>query len=378
MANIVISAFSNCSFTEEKYTDCFTEQFINALSAFDNKILYIQCNGLIEYHTNKLYKRYIWVKDKIKKFSPDLFITYNNVLPGQDIPKIVDCPILLYPCNLNIFWNQREQVKDYLDQYYFLCNSEIQVHDCKRMYKVGDEKIVKFGHATEIVPQNIVQNIPISFVGSIGFFSSNFLINYLRKFNEPAPFESKNKRKKMFFKAFDNFCDHTNVDINFNMYGVNRKQLSRDCIMAITCKKRVEVLSSVTDLGLKIFGFPDQWAEIFKYNYQLFRAFDYRPSITYAQNSLTYNRSKISLNLPHGNSGDGLSWRVCDILASNSVLLSPPKKDLLDLMKGYTTLPTYTSPAEARELSIKLLKDKKWRKALCEASQQIYRRYYWP
>ncbi|GAB7269608.1 hypothetical protein DZS_10010 [Dickeya ananatis] len=65
------------------------------------------------------------------------------------------------------------------------------------------------------------------------------------------------------------------------------------------------------------------------------------------------------------------SWRVCDILASNAVLLSCPQPDLLKLSKGYVDLPTYESPAEARDLATKLLNDPVWRKDLALGSQQM-------
>ena len=97
------------------------------------------------------------------------------------------------------------------------------------------------------------------------------------------------------------------------------------------------------------------------YNYELFRRFDFSMSVSLAHATRNYNRSKISLNLPHAHAREGFSWRVCDILASNVVLLSNRQPDLLQLCKGKVDLPTYESKAEARDIAKALLADPVWR-----------------
>ena len=143
-------------------------------------------------------------------------------------------------------------------------------------------------------------------------------------------------------------------------------------ILNTICLKRFSILRELKDLGIRIFSYPQGMADILTYDINLFKSFDFNPSVTLEDNTYTYNRSKISLNLPHATTQNGFSWRVCEIMASNAVLLSDYRADLDRLMKPYfKDFPMYNNAQEARELANKILKDDGYRKALVEASNKM-------
>ena len=266
-----------------------------------------------------------------------------------------------------------------LDRYYFLSVSEKLTDDIKKDIHPCAHRIIPFGHVTDMQKLDIAQDIAISFVGSIANYSPSSIMfwhNLVK--NDSIDAAQKEVIKDNYYKALDEFSSNTGGDMGFdiNRYINHRLHLTKDelnqeTIFLLTCRERIKTLSELSQFGLRIFGFPNQWPQAFQFDYSLFRCFTFIPSVTYEQNQITYNRSKISLNLFHANHTDGFSWRVCDILASNAVLLSNKKKDLERLLEGYLPLPMYETSAEARDIATRLINDDVWRKELSLSCQQM-------
>jgi len=88
---------------------------------------------------------------------------------------------------------------------------------------------------------------------------------------------------------------------------------------------------------------------------ELVFAFDYTPVTSIKLTEKLLNSSKIGINLYHAQAVTGFSWRVADIMASNSCLISPNKQDLQKL-NPYMKIPTFETPEEAREICKKTSK----------------------
>lgn len=381
MARILLSAFSNVTWTKEKYHDSFVEGFSNALKRCGNEILRIRVNDFMvtysltdlrpDIDTHKILK-------KIKDFDPDLIIVFNNTFIDDRIVDETNCPIICFASDSPSFFTSQNLFKKYLDRYYFLNSSNDTIKSIPKWFDfISKDRLFLFGHATDLRTKDIKQDINLSFVGSIPNYSYKLTQYFMGLESMGDNLESKvnpNKIKDDFFEALDKFRENTLSDFDYCFPSADEelcKNLPSQVILMLTCKARLEVLSNLTDLGLKTFGFPYSWGQIIQYNYELFRCYDYSLSVSLEHSEKNYNRSKISLNLPHGHAHEGFSWRVCDILASNAVLLSNKQPDLVNMTKGYLDLPMYESPAEARELAIKLLKDDIWRKELSRASQKM-------
>lgn len=378
MAKIFLSARAPVANVKEKGKDSFLEGFINSLVRTGNDVMYIEVNRIITSFNDTTIKEDIdsnAVLEKIIEFNPDLILSFNNlILMTTDLLEKTDCPILVYPADVTPFWADKHLISKYKDRYYFLDATQKITEAIKKEFEVGDDRIIPFGHVSDLRAKDIEQDIDISFVGNIGNYS-HIIVNYMKSIGvKKIDADEKNKIKDDFFHELDRWKKNTAEPFNFDFpladYDMSKTAPSA-LILMLTCEKRFKILSNLTDLGLRVFGHFPALSESIPYDYNIMRCFDYHKNVGLEDSTYNYNRSKVSLNMPHGQTTDGFSWRVCDILASNAVLLSNRKQDLVDLMKGYADLPMYESPAEARELAIKLIKDDIWRKELSLASQQM-------
>ncbi len=378
MANIIICSSSNIIWTKRKQADPFIEGMINSLSRAGNNILNIITNdlnvrGVSFVHESKLLS-------KLKLFKPDLIITFNNVLPYKEILDDLDCPVACFAADTCAFFSNQDLIKKHADRYdFFNFSNDTIIPFYKWFPFINKNRVHLFGHVTDLRAESIIQDINVSFIGSIATWNKDFT-NYFKslyQYNLTHSDEKTldpNKIKDEFFIELDRFKNYPHSEFscplpNFNPFIV--KSPSQSAILLLTAKERTEILSNITDLGLTIFGYPEVYSDLLVYNYELFRCFDFTPNATMDHTSRNYNRSKISLNLPHAHTKEGLSWRVCDILASNAVLLSCKQPDLVEMTKGYVDLPMYESTSEAREIIIKLLKEENWRADLTAGSQQM-------
>lgn len=375
MAKIVISATSNVNWTKEKYIDSFVQGMINALVRSGNDVLNIRANDFIVRNISLANKRKL--SKKILDFKPDLFITFNNVLPYRELIDELDCPVACFAADSCAFFSNQDLIKKHLEKYYFFNFSNDTIAPFYERYPfVAKDRIILFGHVSDLRAVDMPQDINISFIGSIATWNKDFPNYFKALYNDKNVYDTEydlNQVKDKFFAELDRFEKNplSHFDCDLPEYQSHILPPDQAAILLLTGKMRFDILNKMTDLGLKIFGVPSVYADTIIYNYDLFRCFDYSTNATMEHATFNYNRSKISLNLPHAHTKEGLSWRVCDILASNAVLLSSRQPDLVKLLNGYCDLPMYESPAEARDLAIKLLGDDTWRKDLAAACQQM-------
>lgn len=367
MARILFSSFSNVTWTKEKYLDSFVEGFIRSLKRNGNSVLNIRTNDFVDHPVSSNPTTSIntpLLLHEIKTFNPDLVITLNNSLPCHEVITHTNCPIALYTADGPDFFSHRDMIEKHMDRYSFFRMNDNVYHSLKRSFpSIRDEQFFFFGYATEFRARDIPQDIGISFLGSLPNYSRD-LMHYIRRMGS-------NEIKDAFFEKFDQFRNDVFSKMNITLPGFdNPVPLETLAVFLITAKDRFFTLSALTDLGLHIQGY-DTFCYVGKYNYDILRAYNFDLCVTIEQSEILFNRSKISLNLPNARAIDGFSWRVPDVLSSNAVLLAPKKSELLKLMQGYADLPMYESPAEARELAVKLLREDNWRKEIVMASQKM-------
>lgn len=235
----------------------------------------------------------------------------------------------------------------------------------KEYYKfVKDSQFCEFGYATDFRRENINQDINVSFLGSVPVYS-NSISDYFTN-------NQSNEIKNKFFEELEKFKNNPLGKFNYELDNFTSNfSLETLAIWLITSQERFSILSELIDIGLRIYGYSISFTEVARFNYKLLAAFNYDVCVTQEQSQRLYNRSKLSLNLPNARATLGFSWRVPDILATQSVLCCN-KKDALDtLLKGYIELPQYESPAEAKELAKKLLNDDKWREEISLACNRM-------
>lgn len=86
-----------------------------------------------------------------------------------------------------------------------------------------------------------------------------------------------------------------------------------------------------------------------------------------------YNSSKISINLSTANANKGnkssFSWRVCDVMATNSCLVSNISSGLDRHFDKWVKIPQFSTKQEAYDLVQKLLENENFRKDIVAESQ---------
>ena len=316
------------------------------------------------------------IRRAITIFSPDIIISYNNVLPGYDIYNYTNCPIIVYPADVFRVWAGIELLKTHIDRYYFLDATERITSDIKKnLPEVKNNQFIPFGHATGVKAMDLPQDINISFVGSLGNYAWGTRA-YFSNLYKYVSYDEANSQKDAFIKAYRNHLKDDNDIVYSDFMNSSEPVVDRmkdkyvyELNTITACNKRFSILSKLTELDIEIHGYPYSWGQIVEFNIDLLRCFNYKPSVSLEDTMNLYNRSKVSVNLPQGVNTEGFSWRVPDILASNAVLLSVPKGDLVRLMKTYyKDFPYYETANEALSIAKKMLLEDNWRRELIEAS----------
>ena len=374
MNKIIIMAYSNNSWFPLINPDPFVQGLSNALTRMGNNVESIILNDYVQDEVNK----------KIVFCKPDLIVSFNGAGISKKIIENTNCPVIINICDSLFYLNGSDIIKSEMERFYFITGACEYIGQIKSAFPdIKQNHIAYLGHVTDLRKKDIEQDIPVSFVGSLGNWDKSIEL-YWRRIASITDFADKNKVRKLIeikeafqdqIKAFSS--DPLDISVlrnpalkEFFRY-TNGRKYEQAVVILRTCNLRYAVLEQLTDLGLKIFSVPFAMPDVIRYNFKMFECFDLTSSVTLADSEITFNRSKLSLNLPHGQAKNSFSWRVPDVLASNACLLSHYSTELKDLLADYIDIPMYESPAEARELVQKLLKDEAWRKDIVVASQQM-------
>ena len=111
MARILFTTHSSSYFAGNA-KDCFAQEFINVLVRNGHKVLYFQNNKL--YSGSKVLNNIFdeakdAVRQSIEAFKPELILTFNNALPGDEVLEYTNAPVLVYPADMTCFWRGKKR-----------------------------------------------------------------------------------------------------------------------------------------------------------------------------------------------------------------------------------------------------------------------------
>jgi hypothetical protein len=112
----------------------------------------------------------------------------------------------------------------------------------------------------------------------------------------------------------------------------------------VTNSQRLAVVERLAPLGLKLFG-NARWRKVLGLSPALVQSFQSGDTLrTHADLCAIYDRSKISVNLPQIQAGTGMQYRILDILASNSLLITKhiPNSDMEELFGSNSPIVTFS------------------------------------
>lgn len=376
MAKICISFYNGLyDSNDENKMGIYYESFFNGLREYGNDLLLFP---LIDWQ-----KDYTEIdsdtKEKILKFAPDLYISFNNVFYDM---SFLECPIIIYEADAPQYWSNQDRLKTLEEKHdgglvYYIVFGQHQAEYIKNIYGIRPEKIFIGKLFTSVRSSERFPTaekiIPISFVGTrFGIKKSNEM---------GALADASEKDRNEYWKCLSYVIKNpyaTKEEVILKNGIVSRRVQDildiPGMLMMMSSEKRVRVLSSVVDLGLKLYG-TRSWLERYHFDTRLNAAYVDKEIYSLRDNQDIYNRSKIGLNISHYYARDCFSWRVLDIMASNACLVT----DAWSGIKKYfpdIPIPTYQDEHEARELCQNLLNDESLRSqivAQCHEAIEGYR-----
>ncbi len=367
MAKILISHFSPVQDNDCYQVICFfeglakslTEEGHNVLQVVSTRFLDSPWNGVNTISKDIDLERFA---HDVKNFNPDLCIFANNSVP-EVVYKITNCPVILFLSDTIKFFNDKDAIKDhrYGDRLYFYAPFESDINEIKNYFGINSEKIIHMLPATAVAAESLKIKQNISFIGS-NFQNPKGMEDLIREFPDRARILEiitaiRNK------KNLSSFLNHDEIEII-------EKYMPISFLSSIfSPRDRILILAILAEEGLGLYG-ESNWPETAKYFPDVAASFSADKIYSLSHNQYIYNSSHISLSISHSQSTDGFPWRVMDIMASKSCLLSDRKQGIEDFTKGYVNLPLYETPLEAQDLARRLLKDSSWRQDIVAGSQQ--------
>lgn len=361
----IFVAMHNFARTSDPYVmPPFYEAFLNGLKEAGNEVFCFFENFSRSFEEEIPHN----ILKKIKSFDPDLFIFFNNAF--WDITAHFDRPIVAFDIDSVNFFKNREKIRKHSSRYLFLTFQKEAAGLIQDLYGASKKSIRKITPFTGIKADPCEkQSINISFLGWNWMANtSTLLTDFIKKDYTPMELETARQVYDSFikfpFKTIENIYAELGYDVENKLTG-GCLQCDTDVISGI---RRARYLTAVADLGLDLrgMGWNDKSMTYFP---ELHLRYNKTVVFSLLENQQFYNRSKIGFNTNHIQAQSGFSWRVCDIMASNACLVSEYKPGLSETFPGIP-LPTFTSPAEAREQCLKILKEENLRQDIVAASHE--------
>lgn len=349
----------------------YIEMFINGLVDNGNEVMPYISHDI--YKKNKKIKNWIrsfMAYEDVKSFDPEIIFSFNNTIDERFLKKF-DCKCYIIASDTPIFWNNRDLILKYNNKYSILYFNDDFKQELKDEYKIEYKRQYLIPYTTDMKSVNIEQNKDICFIGNFNLPKWHIIsYNLLKEDNNLREKNTILKKILIYYEKkghlnrelFDEFLKY------YNDKNLQKKDLESLLCIAFTNKIRNSFLNSLLDLDLNIYTHKSN-LECFNHNYKIFNKCYFEKIDNLANSEKIYNESKISLNLPHFQVKTGLSWRVCDILATNSMLLTNPTNDLKSLFGNI--IPTYQNEKDLRKKVLYYLKHEDERKDIVQKSQLI-------
>ena len=355
----------------------YIESFINVLARHGNQVMPYIVKDFE--HKNDWKKKWISYKSaqEVKKFSPEIVFAFNNSFNPLFF-KYFNCPVFIVASDTPIYWTNKSLLKNNSSLYSVLYFNNDMQDMLFQEYNIPYNRQFLIPYSTDMRCSNKQRfDKDITFIGNF-YNPNNWLFDYLLSNLHKMNNADKQKLRNLII----NLVDELNLKHNatsktietykeiISLVGIDAEY--DQCISQIsgilTSEKRIELLSELSDMDLHIYTWEQNLRSIANL-YTLFKKCHFDVAYSTRSNEQIYNESKISLSLPHAQVNTGFSWRVCDIMASNSMLLSNPTDDLLKLFGGI--IPTYKTKEELKDKCEYYLKHENERQDIVKICQKM-------
>lgn len=367
MARVFVALYNFCRIPED-YTAMppFFESFLTGLKETGNDVCCFQTKKV----TNRGFQQEIpaEMREMLLDFNPELCILFNNNF--WDISKLVECPIVIYDVDSPLEWQLIDNLRENTERYLFVYNQTAAKKILLEDFCVAEKQCRFIPFFSEIrADNNTIMENDIVFLGTNWIWKG---YNFLNQFIKSGPSESDVQKAKNVLEQYILEPLTPSHEIYYELESRPHERINfgnlRRCALEVSGYRRIQVLSAVSDLGLKVYG-----------AYWTIDAMNYYPDVlscvqkkriwTKEESEHFYNASRIALNTKHIQAKNGFSFRVCDILASNACLVTEKSQDL-DMYFPKVGIPSFTTPMEAREQCLKLLNDESLRQEIISSAHE--------
>ena len=368
MAKILLSLSNAIKLNDEFQIPCFYEQLIEELKKCGNDILLYIPN----YFNQKMYESENELRGdvseeelraRIKKFNPDLVITFNNTTYYK-LLEITDCKVVVWNADTESFWNQVELMRKNKDRYVLFSFSEHYIEHLKEFLGFSNNQCFPVYQATNFKNTSVEKDKNISFIGT-PFGPHEITRNITKNFcgNRDLIKAIEHIHQNPFVKKEDLLKEIS--DVKFKTEFKKIPEMYYKGFYAAF--DRYYVLMSICELGLHLYG-PEVWNSFDPFLHILSAYFHNEVIFSAKQNEDIYNQSKLCLNVIHPQSALAMPWRVPEVLASGGVLVSSYLPFVTERFQKYVDIPMFDNIYDCRQLCQKLLNDEKWREDIVAGS----------
>jgi hypothetical protein len=299
--------------------------------------------------------------EKIKNFKPDLIISYNNVM-NKEIYQSTNCPVFLIEADsYPHLFNDISLMKKNVERIWFGAITNYRISRAQSMIDyLNKNRFILFKNSTSMSPDYSKKpEINISFIGTImlNIFNNNGVTKFIHK-NLSNPNKLK-EIKKIIDQATLNIDSLTKDDFEKFEFTYN------DIFRYVSFMNRINTLDQISTLGLKSYckiqgdlnllnSFQDFPFSVVQ-NDDILNAKD---------NENIFNNSKLSINIMYAHAVGGYPWRIPDIMATSSCLVSSKTSAIDDDFKKWLDIPQFSNKREAYDLCKKLLENDNLRKEI--------------
>jgi hypothetical protein len=293
MSKIIIFSFSPIYDNNQWQLLSFYEGFSEAFTKRGHVVRHIitnECN-IDPWNGNNIpfsNKLAIDTINKIKKFNPDLIISFNNSIINN-IDKYVDCPIVIAEADRWMYFSNKPEIKKNVNRYHFFYFTKFGEKDLIENFGANKKQIFNIPLATNITNKSLIKKNNINFIGTL--------------------YDINNSQNK--------------IELNNAKYKLNILE------------------------GLKKFD-PIIYTNYTPPSYKSLKDWISDKKV-YKKNDLEkiFNQSLISLNISHLQvRNSGFSWRLLDIMGSNSLLITETNDFLTKNLYKISSKQLYESPRD--------------------------------
>lgn len=366
----------------------YIQQFVDYLTENGNTVMPYILEDIKHKKPIKVATRKLRAIYEAKKFAPEIIFSFNNVIE-EFFLKNFECPIYIVASDTPAYWHNLDLLKKYNKKYFVLYFNDDFKDLLKDKYGIGYDRQQLLPYSTSIKTQEIEQDKNISFIGNFFSIQKGTIVNLfetLKIYQIPCAkalfsdykdmiqnyLKTGNLDEEMYQVFYNNvsqlFDSIYYINSKLSTDDMSKTKLISKLMINITNNMRIKLLEKVCDLGLHIYTFVDNMKCCY-FSPELFLNIEPENVYSTEQNEYIYNSSKISLNLPHAQVKTGFSWRVCDILASNSLLISNGTRDLKELCNGI--IPTFKDADDLRNKCKYYLENETERKQIVKECNKI-------